>query len=428
MILSPFLNHVAYAANTSVLNARNGVVRVICFDDITMYTGTAFVICHDSTNTILVSNRHVVEPNPDEVYIKLDDMVGNEIKAEVMFLSEDEALDLVFLTVDSPLSSYNALPLASSDTVNTSDVVYALGFPGAADDVSDWGEYLPSTIDDITVTSGIISKQLVFLAGYKYFQTDVTINDGNSGGPLVNEEGAVIGINTARHITASGTNLAFYIDYIIEYCDKIDIAYIPYAKAVPAETAPPEEESATPDVATEHTPTVVETFPVDEANDYPLNWIVVAICISAVFLIGIVAVVVGRVKADNADQHFDIPTRSMIRAELEKDDPDLNKRSVTILTGTMAGQRVYVKDDEVVILGKDPRSAQFVFSSSYNKVSRIHCTIAYSAQGKSFIVTDVSSNGTYFPDGTRLAKGVQTNVPHGSMLLLADDKCKIQLK
>ena len=441
MFSSSFSMMTAVAANTAVLDARKGVVRVICMDGNTMYTGTAFVICHDASGAILVTNRHVVEANPDGIYIILDNMIKNEIKADVVFISEDETLDLVFLLVDSALLlNYDPLPLASSDTVSASDTVYALGFPGAADEVNDFGEYLPSTIDDITVTSGIVSKQQVILVGHKYFQTDVTINQGNSGGPLLNEDGAVIGINTARHTSAAGTSLSLYIDYIIEYCEQENIDYIPYAAAVSSVDNSPAPEVTPSPGNTTITPPTAETepnTPLPEGETADTSFLLIALIagVSTAFLIGIVVILAVRGKAGRADT-YEIPIKlsSAAAAQLsrEADHTALNQsdhhRSITILTGPLMGRKIILKDGEPVNLGKDPRTAQLVLNAEYRKVSRLHCTVTYNANTNNYVVTDVSSNGTYLSNGTRLTKGVRTAIQPGAILLLADEKCKIQLK
>ena len=68
-----------------------------------------------------------------------------------------------------------------------------------------------------------------------------------------------------------------------------------------------------------------------------------------------------------------------------------------------------------------------IFVEDYSKVSRLHCTVSYSEKSEKYFVTDCSSNGTFYENNTRLAKGVRTPVEPGTTLLLANENCKIKL-
>lgn len=451
-------NIFVFAANTAVLDAREGVVRVIAYFDFEgekyYNTGTAFVICHSPSTTFLVTNKHVIENGPDEVYIILDD-VENKKKAEVIYFSDDEYLDLVLLSVDYTFLGYRALPLAPSDKVSAIDTVYALGFPEAADDFDDLGQQFPSKIDDITVTSGIVSKQQVVVDGFKYFQTDVAINPGNSGGPLVNEDGAVIGINTLRHIFASGTYFSLYIDYVIEFCENRGIPYIPYSpKEPPIETATEQQttvaatEPETITAATTNQPTIENSSndtsrptdkpPMENEEDSSAIWIILIPVLLLIFVIAIALVIAGTGKGNHSGKYGDneIPIKppslqpTPFNREIDDNMPNhiASNGRVTVLTGSMAGHEAYIKGGETVNFGKDSKNVQFVFSTDYAKVSRIHCAITYAPNSNCYFVTDNSSNGTYFSGGKRLSKGARTAVQPGTVLLLANENCKIQLK
>jgi len=102
-------------------------------------------------------------------------------------------------------------------------------------------------------------------------------------------------------------------------------------------------------------------------------------------------------------------------------------RGILVMSGPMTGCKVAIADGETINLGKDQKLTHLVFTKEYGKVSRLHCTAAYSDKFKKYYVTDCSANGTYFTDGTRLAKGVRTPMQPGTTLLLADDSCKVQL-
>ena len=75
------------------------------------------------------------------------------------------------------------------------------------------------THDSYTLTKGIVSSKDRAAGGQKYIQTDAAINSGNSGGPLLNDDGAVVGINSYKFSNSEGIGLAIPInaDDIKEY-------------------------------------------------------------------------------------------------------------------------------------------------------------------------------------------------------------------
>ena len=406
----------AFATNTDVLEARNGVVRVLCDDPFGPSIGTAFVIAHVENTTFLVTNWHVVASNPFEIYIILDNNFGTRSRAWVIPLSEDEEFDLVFLAVENSLLNHKALPLAPSSTVNASDRVYALGFPGASDSSALSEILLPSTIDDITITSGIISRMQSAFMPYRFFQTDAAINPGNSGGPLLNENGAVIGINTMKNIQGNVDNVGFsmYIDYIIDICEAEEIPYILYSPELQEEPDNPSDENAEdPEGANNGniSPGYEDTDAVTQGGSTNTTMIIVIVLIVVVLLvliIGIVLILKHSKRGSNAS------------------DKSAENRELVILTGSMTGHTVMIHDGETISIGKDPNYANLLLTSDYTNVSRNHCAISYDEN--KYYVTDCSSNGTFYKNGSRLIKNVRTPVKIGTILNLANENCRIKLK
>ncbi len=147
-------------------------------------SGTGFII---STDGYIVTNNHVVA-NADEITVTLD--TDNEYPAEL--IGADDKTDLAVLKIEK--TGLTPAVLGSSGDVQVGEVAIAIGNP------------LGLTLAD-TVTAGIISatNRKVTVDGNEYtlLQTDAAINNGNSGGPLLNAYGEVIGINNAK-IAASG--------------------------------------------------------------------------------------------------------------------------------------------------------------------------------------------------------------------------------
>nr|WP_237763555.1 Do family serine endopeptidase [Falsirhodobacter sp. alg1] len=137
--------------------------------------GSGFVISEDG---YIVTNNHVIE-NADDIQIEF--FSGEKLTAKL--IGTDTSTDIALLKVDSdkPLPF---VPFGDSDRMRVGDWVLAMGNPLG---------------QGFSVSSGIVSARNRALQGTydDYIQTDAAINRGNSGGPLFNMQGQVIGVNTA---------------------------------------------------------------------------------------------------------------------------------------------------------------------------------------------------------------------------------------
>lgn len=150
--------------------------------------GTGFII--DEQGYIL-TNHHVIE-GADRIMVRLTD--GRTLRAEPV--GSDPDTDIALIKVDSsrPLT---VAPLGDSDTLRVGEWVVAIGNPLAYEH---------------TVTVGVVSfigRKLFDNSLDRYIQTDAAINFGNSGGPLINARGEVIGINAA--ISSRASNIGFAV-------------------------------------------------------------------------------------------------------------------------------------------------------------------------------------------------------------------------
>jgi serine protease Do len=145
--------------------------------------GSGFII--DSSG-IVVTNNHVIA-EADEITVVMQD--GQAFKAEIM--GKDERADLALLKI-KPSKPLPFVTLGNSDDSRVGDWVLAIGNPLG------FGG---------TVTAGIISARSRYIGGSydDFIQTDAAINKGNSGGPLFNIKGEVIGINAAIYSQTGGS-------------------------------------------------------------------------------------------------------------------------------------------------------------------------------------------------------------------------------
>jgi len=154
--------------------------------------GSGFIISPDG---YIVTNNHVIE-DADEVEVTLNEEGADPIKAEV--IGADPATDLALLKIKAD-KSLPYLVLGDSDSLRVGEWVMAAGYPLR------YG---------YTVTVGVVSAKgkrigITDTSFENFIQTDAAINFGNSGGPLLNSHGQVVGINTA--IAARGQNIGFAV-------------------------------------------------------------------------------------------------------------------------------------------------------------------------------------------------------------------------
>jgi serine protease Do len=137
---------------------------------------------------IVITNNHVIE-NADEITVILSD--ETEFKAEI--IGRDPKTDIAVLRIDPEDKELSAVLFGDSDSLRVGDWVMAIGNPFGLGG---------------TVTAGIVSARGRDIGSGPYddyIQTDASINRGNSGGPLFDLEGNVIGINTAIFSQSGGS-------------------------------------------------------------------------------------------------------------------------------------------------------------------------------------------------------------------------------
>jgi len=167
-------------------------------------SGSGFFI----TPNLIITNHHVIDKakNIEIVY-------NNDQKIAATVLAKDPANDLAILKVDDFKGSVSPLFLGNTQNAKDGDPVYAVGFP------------MPSMLGDkAKLSEGIINSITGFKDDVRMYQISIPIQPGNSGSPLLNEKGQVIGVvtasmNGAATMLFTGTipqnvNFAIKINYI----------------------------------------------------------------------------------------------------------------------------------------------------------------------------------------------------------------------
>lgn len=178
-----------YSLSNSIKKIYDAVVSIKT-DDNTSSSGTGFIYKTDNKYAYILTNEHVINSAK-----KIEVIFSNKKEAKAKLLGSDAYLDIAVLRIDKKYSSLVAT-LGNSNNLNLGDTIFTVGTPV---DIEYQG----------TITSGIISgkdrKVKANINNYSeekeimdMIQIDSPINSGNSGGPLVNINGEVVGICTLK--------------------------------------------------------------------------------------------------------------------------------------------------------------------------------------------------------------------------------------
>lgn len=162
--------------------------------------GSGFIISADG---YIMTNAHVVEGS-SEVYVTLTDK--REFKAKI--IGSDKRTDVALLKIEG--ANLPRMVIGDSDKIRAGEWVLAIGSPFGLDN---------------TVTAGIVSAKARDTGDYlPLIQTDVAVNPGNSGGPLINLRGEVVGINSQIYSRSGGfmgISFAVPIDEALRVSDQL---------------------------------------------------------------------------------------------------------------------------------------------------------------------------------------------------------------
>ncbi len=448
----------AFAANSNAVSeASNGVVQVYAETvrsdgTVAMGVGTAFGVgtVGEPTN-IFVTNRHVVTAeNADgsltqsqTVYLMLGanalsvtlraveidgELVMSEeylpplytantsqmVACEVLYISDE--YDLAVLKTREPVEDRVALELAGkAEQASTGQQVYAVGYPAVSDETATatgWvfsGNYLEdmpiytytytynSQVSDVTVTTGAISRFTTMTGegDVRVIQHDATVHGGNSGGPLINENGVVVGINTYSGSEAS-LNYAIYVDYAREVLDELEI---PYNNA--------------------------------QSNPFLIPAIAGGVVVLAVIVM-IVVLVVRRGRGKRAPEPIQAadpvpvpetpvpqPTQPVASPAVQPTAQADNGLRLQGVSGSFAGRRFPLSG--TLRIGRDPQLNQLVYPPQVKGISRTHCELSV-VNGQVYLKDLGSSYGTFLAGGQRLAASQAILLKPGDSFSLASEQ------
>jgi len=185
----------------------SGIVEDVVQSVVTIRTnagfqGTGFII---SDVGYLVTNAHVLADSSGNLASSISAITINQVTKSAEYIGHNNELDLALLKISG---RYNPLELDDSNNVQIGEKVIAIGNPLGL---------------QFSVTEGIVSAtRRTGINGLDaYIQTDAALNPGNSGGPLINKEGKVIGINNFKIGTGENLGFALESNYIKDTINEI---------------------------------------------------------------------------------------------------------------------------------------------------------------------------------------------------------------
>lgn len=429
IVLSSFTGFSAYAFDNS---AREGVVAVVFYvkdagfyitdgsqvelieklGDIELSGGSGFFVGKDGEDPqYIVTNHHVVDDyiNANEgeafIYDMHDTYEGFPIvlcatSCELrIYYSEDdydvayvdcygdqEKVDLAVLRLRNATDKRHSLKIKAATDDIVGNTVYTVGFPGNADNeftgASKYG------VEDVTVHKGSINKFVVNDGkGVERIAIDATIQHGNSGGPLVDDDGNVLGVNTNGILNKSDIEIDYYAissNEVIRFLDKNNI---PYEMADGAKKKSETEK--------------------DDDSDSNVGIIIgIVVAVAAVAAAGIVIFIKKKGKGGNA------PAKGKNAA----------KKGIMRSMSVQHGGKTYPVGKAPVMIGRDAAGCSVVYKEGTPGVSGKHCTVSFDPASGEFILTDLKSSfGTFLgKNGQKIAPNTPIKLKPGETFYVGD--------
>ena len=377
------------------------------------FRGTGFFVGEKGKDPRhILTNHHVIEPYINYVIDFKDMGFSGEIYIAYAMNDFDQAymvdydvqLDVALLRLTDPTDKRVALPLniVAKDQAQ-GEPVYAVGFPAIADDAILRKSYYGKS--DATISDGVINRlPLDTEQGRKEIQHSAEITGGNSGGPLVDDKGRVIGINTRAYIAAN-YNLAVSIEDVMPMMNKWSVnQWIIEGNANPWSGG---------------------------IGDLPWLWIAIIGGGAVVLILIVVLVIVLTRKKQPAPAHAAAYAAGGVQAPVQQpvgvgmgQAPGYGPAPVqgaypgapaaAAFIRSLAAQHNNVSvpiNQTPIMIGRDPAVCKIVFKEETPGVSGKHCQIYFDAAKNCFILTDMgSSYGTFLMNGQKLTPNTPTRL------------------
>lgn len=436
----------------NVRDARAAVVRILVQGPDRTSLGTGFGVGTQGENAdTFITNWHVVTGDGSfdykdaRVYILLDDntvshteyvqskdgdwkpargwiTAGAMAECEVLY-AENEYPDIAVIRPKEEVKGIIALPLRIADQNDIGRKVYTIGYPGSADAATQTqsgetviDEKIPGSIEAVSIDGGEISRILPLerMGNTNCIVHHAHSNHGNSGGPLVMEDGSAVGINTYG-----------YGEETMEYSVSIDIRYAM---------------DVLDQLGIEYTE-VTGNEPEPDSSSVPVIPVVTVLA-AALILVVVLAVVrkkktvseAGKPRqAEDQTAAAAIPTEPVSPVPKpdipsgdsgdQGDSDSLAELRLQGIKGVFAGRRFALK--EQLVIGRDGNRCSLVYPADTKGISGAHCALWY-REGR-LTVTDLGSTYGTAVNGKKLSPNTPCPVSVGDRIFLGSDNEGFQI-
>ena len=465
-------------ADEKVDEVKNSILQVVMTyqPDDSSYavwsSGTCFLI----NSTTAISCAHIFDPSintdlakkmaeaygPDHVFdtknVKsYQILVNGGVPVNASLRKINKSADYSVIKLDETVAR-PTVTLGYSKDLKITQQIYTLGFPSTVANLQDSRTY---TTEQVTITGSTISN-ISTTNGVDYITHNANISNGNSGGPLVDENGFVVGINLYK--TNDDYFLAAAIDQVAALLDDLDIEYT-RGGVTPEPTTKGNEEPTT--IKATEAPTEPETTEPVPAPDNGKTIIIIAIAVIAVIIVAVIVaiIVINSKKKKNqpkpptgggtvapgpmsngpqggaprpsqppygGNQQYNRPPQSAPTApgnEGAGETSVLNDGAgeTTVLGVQSAGysmirkrnnEKITINKPEFLI-GKERRRVDYCISDN-NSVSRAHAKIKVRA-GRCYIA-DLGSTNCTFVNGVKLSPNQEVILSKGDVIKISDEE------
>lgn len=373
--------------------------------------GSGFAVGKTGENPqYIVTNCHVITDDNGNVYnditVYFSAAANKYVSAEVV--AADTSKDLCVLELPEPTSERKPATLCKSDSVSKGDEVFVLGYPAYS---LAGKNYVTFDTKDITSAKGSISQKTRVnnsgAIGTNVYMTDAVIDNGNSGGPMINANGEVIGIASwsiaSKDESGNNRTDGGYATIVDELIPMLNSNSVPYTLSTDAPAAGEESVAA-------------------DANTQPSsdNTLIIVIAVAAaVVVIAIVIVIV--VVSKNKKQ-----APAAVPQGVPSPAAKISQGAViTGMKGFMANRSFNINGS--IVLGRNPQKCTVCYPVDSKGISGVHCQIRQTASG--YEIMDLgSSNGTFLGSGERLTPNVPVFIPDGTFFYLGSAEQLFQIK
>lgn len=353
----------------------------------------------------IVTNAHVAEPTdedgnyiPCSLTVYFSAAANRSMMAEVYWC--DQTADLAILKLPEETTEREALVLCPMEDVDMDDEFAALGYPAT----SMASDFVKFDTTDISITRGGISKQ-VRVSGRDCYLLDIQISQGNSGGPLVNSEGEVVGVNT--FMLNDEARYAVAIDELIRDVSQDEVPYVLAGEQIPV-----------------------------------LYFVIGGAALLVVVLVVVIVAVrssrakTGEAKAASVSAAPPTPSPGPWPETIptppadpvQKQEPPAPDARFVIVAGSaspLAGKSYPAGREQTI--GRDGSRCDIVFPVETKGVSAKHCKISPAEEG--IVLSDLGSTyGTFLANGTKVEPGQKRLLRLGDAFYLGGEDNRFEVR